>query len=147
MADIGQVLATAGTTIVGVAVGAGLTYWLGALNRRHQEEREDRTRWYDERFRAYGELSRAYATANYLPSDVGFREAVNEFGVAIGPILIVGSAEVRKAAWELLVALRKSAGHRGEDLGNAWKAFEVAARKDLGHPEPAPSENETGPQE
>jgi hypothetical protein len=31
MADVGQVLATGGTTIVGVAVGAGLTYWFGAL--------------------------------------------------------------------------------------------------------------------
>ncbi len=51
MADIGQVLSTGGTTILGVAVGAGLTYWLGALNRRHQEAREDKTRWYQERLR------------------------------------------------------------------------------------------------
>jgi hypothetical protein len=49
VADVGQVLATGGTTIVGVATGAGLTYWFSALNRRHQEAREDATRWYDDR--------------------------------------------------------------------------------------------------
>jgi hypothetical protein len=147
MADVAQVLATCGTTIVGVAVGAGLTYWFGALNRRHQEEREDATRWYDERFRAYAELSRAYATANYLPSGLGFKEAVDQLGTAVAPVLLVGSPEARKAAWTLLVALRKSAGLRREDLGNVWKAFEAAARKDLGHPEHAPSEDETGSQE
>jgi hypothetical protein len=48
MADIPQVLATYGA-LVGVALGAGLTYVFGALNRRHQEAREDRTRWYGER--------------------------------------------------------------------------------------------------
>jgi hypothetical protein len=36
MTDIGQVLATY-DALVGVAVGAGLTYGFGALNRRHQE--------------------------------------------------------------------------------------------------------------
>jgi hypothetical protein len=40
MADIPQVLAT-----YNALVGAGLTYGFGALNRRHQEKREDRTRW------------------------------------------------------------------------------------------------------
>jgi hypothetical protein len=45
MADIGQVLATGGTALVSAAAGAGLTYWLGALNRRHQEAREDKTRF------------------------------------------------------------------------------------------------------
>lgn len=59
MADVGQVLATGATTIVGVAVGAGLTYWFGVLNRRHQEAREDKTRWYEQRLRAYIEFSTA----------------------------------------------------------------------------------------
>jgi hypothetical protein len=36
MADIPQVLATY-DALVGVALGAGLTYGFGALNRRHQE--------------------------------------------------------------------------------------------------------------
>jgi hypothetical protein len=39
--------------IAGVAIGAGLTYWLGALNRRHQDAREDATRWHDTRLKAY----------------------------------------------------------------------------------------------
>jgi hypothetical protein len=52
MADIPQVLATY-DALVGVALGAGLTYGFGALNRRHQEGREDATRWYQARFDAY----------------------------------------------------------------------------------------------
>jgi len=52
MADIPQVLATY-DALVGVALGAGLTYGLGALNRRHQEKREDATRWYEARLDAY----------------------------------------------------------------------------------------------
>jgi hypothetical protein len=51
MADIPQVLATY-DALVGVALGAGLTYGLGALNRRHQEAREDKTRWYQARLGA-----------------------------------------------------------------------------------------------
>jgi hypothetical protein len=53
IADIAQVLATGGTALVSAAAGAGLTYWLGGVNRRHQEAREDRTRWYEERLGAY----------------------------------------------------------------------------------------------
>lgn len=52
MADMPQVLATY-DALVGVALGAGLTYGFGALNRRHREAREDRTRWYQARFEAY----------------------------------------------------------------------------------------------
>jgi hypothetical protein len=58
MADIPQVLATY-DALVGVALGAGLTYGLGALNRRQQEAREDRTRWYEKRLQAYADLSAA----------------------------------------------------------------------------------------
>ncbi len=60
MADIPQVIATY-DALVGVALGAGLTYGFGALNRRHQEAREDRTRWYETRLKAYLE----YANAAY----------------------------------------------------------------------------------
>jgi hypothetical protein len=42
MADIAQVIATY-DALVGVALGAGLTYGFGALNRRHQEARENHT--------------------------------------------------------------------------------------------------------
>jgi hypothetical protein len=56
MADIAQVLATGGTALVSAAAGAGLTYWLGGLDRRHQEAREDKTRWYEARREAYAAL-------------------------------------------------------------------------------------------
>jgi membrane protein DedA with SNARE-associated domain len=50
---------TGGATIVGVVAGAGLTYWLGTLNRRHQERRGDKTRWYEARLQAYVQLNQA----------------------------------------------------------------------------------------
>jgi hypothetical protein len=56
MADIGPALVTGGAAVVGVLSGAGLTYWFGALNRRHQEAREDKTRWYEARRQAYVQL-------------------------------------------------------------------------------------------
>jgi hypothetical protein len=59
MADIAQALVTGGTALVSAAAGAGLTYWLGALNRRHQEEREDATRWYEARLNSYVALTQA----------------------------------------------------------------------------------------
>jgi type II secretory pathway pseudopilin PulG len=59
VADIGPALVTGGAAIVGVVAGAGLTYWLGAMNRRHQEEREDKTRWYEARLQAYIKLNHA----------------------------------------------------------------------------------------
>jgi hypothetical protein len=43
MADIAQVLA-AYDALAGEAIGAGPTYGFGALNRHHQEKREDETR-------------------------------------------------------------------------------------------------------
>ena len=56
MADIAQVIATY-DALVGVALGAGLTYGFGALNRRHQEKRENETRWYEKRLQLYIEFS------------------------------------------------------------------------------------------
>jgi hypothetical protein len=47
MADIPQVLATY-DALVGVALGAGLTYGFSVLNRRHQEGREEETRHHQE---------------------------------------------------------------------------------------------------
>jgi membrane protein YqaA with SNARE-associated domain len=45
-----------GMAIIGVVVGAFLTYLFGALTRRRQEKREDRTRWYERRLQAYIEF-------------------------------------------------------------------------------------------
>jgi hypothetical protein len=58
MADMAQVLA-AYDALLGVALGAGLTYGFGALNRRHQKAREDRTRWHQARLEVYSEFYRA----------------------------------------------------------------------------------------
>jgi hypothetical protein len=58
MAEIPQVLATY-DALAGVALGAGLTYAFGALNRLHQEAREDKTRWYQARLDAYADFYRA----------------------------------------------------------------------------------------
>jgi hypothetical protein len=49
---IAQVVATY-DALVGVALGAGLTYGFGALNRRQQQAREDKTRWYQARLGAW----------------------------------------------------------------------------------------------
>ena len=56
-----QFLDAGGMAVIGVVVGAGLTYVLGALNRRHQEGREDKTRWLDVRLRTYTEFAVAMA--------------------------------------------------------------------------------------
>src|SRR5215213_4055926 len=137
MADIAQVIATGGTALVSAAAGAGLAYWLGALNRRHQEAREDRTRWYQDRFRAYADFTRAYANAYYHRGDSPeFQEAVEELATAVAPILFVGSPEAAAAAVKLQRTVRESGGQRGEAVGEAWRTFERAARKDLGHPSP-----------
>jgi hypothetical protein len=88
-------------------------------------------------FRAYAELSRAYANANYRRGDSPeFKEAVEELATAVAPILFVGSPEVAKTAVRLLRTVRESKGQRGEAVAEAWESFERAARKDLGHPSP-----------
>jgi hypothetical protein len=103
MADIAQVLATGGTTIVGVAVGAGLTYWFGALNRRHQEAREDATRWYDARLQAYTEFSGALTEGYFITTrpqiEIEKKERLAQRLMdALGTIELVGSPEVAEAA-------------------------------------------------
>src|SRR5918994_824888 len=102
MADIPQVLATY-DALVGVALGAGLTYGFSALNRRHQEEREDRTRWYEARFRAYTELS---STAGLIHrSGPRSREQFEAFFRAASSVELVGSEEAVNACVLMLAAL------------------------------------------
>jgi hypothetical protein len=78
MADLAEVLSTY-QALAGVAVGAGLTYWFGALNRRRQEAREDKTRWYETRLKAYAELAQTVSNLTWLtrPST-----SLEEFGTA-----------------------------------------------------------------
>jgi hypothetical protein len=147
MADVGQVLATGGTTIVGVVVGAGLTYWFGALNRRHQEAREDRTRWYEARLQAYRELSAAVSDALILSiesvEEAGYeKRAANArmLTKALSSIRLVGSPEVIKRADQVMNITLTQLKNRGKPREGAYwgmlDAFEAAARMDLGHPVP-----------
>jgi hypothetical protein len=150
MADISQVLATGGTTIVGVAVGAGLTYWFGAMNRRHQEAREDETRWYDVRLKAYGEFSVATFNAITLslrqePSEEDRKLLLQQFIMLFGTLRLVGSGEAldaSQAAFQItlpfLLEPDEDRDLNADDALAALDEFETVARKDLGHPEPAP---------
>jgi hypothetical protein len=141
MADIPQALATY-NALVGVALGAGLTYGLGALNRRHQEKREDATRWYEARLDAYRELSRVMTNASRLNHFGGVQkklQVMEDMALALGPIHLVGSPEVIEAAEGLVAAVTKV---QAEDHGErpvqavvlALRNYKIVARKDLGHP-------------
>jgi hypothetical protein len=94
MADIPQVLATY-DALVDVALGAGLTYGLGALNRRHQEAREDATRWYEARREAYGALLIAVSRVSRNIIDAPgklerpFGELMDEIVAAVGAVRLV----------------------------------------------------------
>jgi hypothetical protein len=141
MADIAQVLATY-DALAGVAVGAGLTYGFGALNRRHQEAREDRTRWYDARLKAYIEFYQAAYDAYFTA--VGSEQSgevstslVHRLMNAIGAIHFVGSPEVTEAAVKVFDAAFEELGPDREmsgDFLDHLEHFQVVARKDLGHP-------------
>jgi hypothetical protein len=133
MADIPQVLATY-DTLVGVALGAGLTYGFGALNRRHQEAREDKTSWYQARLNAYADFYRAlsdwWLLAERDQSTQDEREkVVSRLSNTLGLIHLVGSPEVVLTAH----ALFKEATKANKDQAQPKLAvFVFAARKDLG---------------
>jgi hypothetical protein len=141
MADIAQVIANY-DALVGVALGAGLTYGFSALNRRHQEARENETRWYEKRFNAYSELSRAVLDAQLLAKlDAWDPEARQEFIMrltrAVGEVRIVGSDEAAEAAWDVVgVVVDTLAGDTSDEghVSDVMTRFNDVARKDLGHP-------------
>jgi hypothetical protein len=122
--------------LIGVVLGAGLTYLFGTLNRRHQEGREDRTRWYEARFRAYTDFLQAVFEAFYTPTvnrDDKFRRVL----AAWGTTRLVSSARVDERASDLLEIALSTLNDRSVDEGtlrNAESAFLVFARRDLGHP-------------
>jgi hypothetical protein len=143
MADLPQVLATY-DALVGVAVGAGLTYGFGALNRRQQERREDKTRLYEARFQAYAQLSQAALTRGVIDprtspnAEERLSQAMTSASSAMGAIALVGSDEVLIAANKLVVTVGEETERREPDLHrlrDAQAAFRDAARKDLGLPE------------
>jgi hypothetical protein len=141
MADIPQVLATY-DALVGVALGAGLTYGLGALNRRHQEAREDKTRWYEQRLHTYAEFSKKVTSEVVLGSparSLAERKRVQEELEAVYSVVrLVGSEGVIAEGEHLLVAtvdrLREpESDEASRRLHERLTSFEVAARKDLRH--------------
>jgi hypothetical protein len=132
MADIPQVLATY-DALLGVALGSGLTYGFGALNRRHQEAREDRTRWYEARLEAYAEFCQALSDGWLLVGDertgADHKAFVSRLSNALGLIQLVGSTEVCLTALALFrEALKGEVGDEHPQLA----VFMFAARKDLG---------------
>lgn len=143
MSKIIQAIATSTPTVIGIVIGAVLTYGLGALSRRHQEKREDETRWYEARLRTYGDfqggLIRASVLANYPTVDHDdFKRLLQEIGSSLGQISLVGSTEVNDAAKTLfhviMHELRQLPGKAMDEttITGPRVAFELAARKDLG---------------
>jgi hypothetical protein len=136
MADMAAVIVAGGMGIAGTAVGAGLTYWLGALNRRHQEEREDATRWYEARLKAYAEFAQAAFDADFVLKGGSVEDSSRitaRFGNALGTMLLLSSLQVQSAGSKVLHL------YMSRDQANFTRAvaeFTTTARKDLGHPEP-----------
>jgi hypothetical protein len=157
MADLAGVLATGGIALVSAAAGAGLTYWLGALNRRHQEAREDDTRWYNARFQAYVDLLGMVAQCQVLwvyPTRTveGHRELALSLRAALGSVELVGSDEVIDVANKLTVTMLRDMADYAEAVINETpivaetdvnrlarsetliRQLVAVARKDLGRP-------------
>jgi hypothetical protein len=148
VADIGPALVTGGATIVGVVAGAGLTYWLGALNRRHQEEREDKTRWYEARLQAYIKLFDAMTDMTTVlfhpeePPPEARWEAMEELRSAESTVHLVGSPDFFQEA-EVLIPMASGIleGPRppADEDKKLWmgKVLEIKslARHDLGYPD------------
>jgi hypothetical protein len=148
VADIGPALVTGGATIVGVVAGAGLTYWLGAMNRRHQEEREDKTRWYEARLQAYIKLNHALDDMTTLlfhpekPPPKARWEAMEDLRLAESTVHLVGSPDFYDEVEALIpLAARILDGPRPptDEDKHLWteKVLEIKhlAREDLGYPD------------
>jgi hypothetical protein len=155
MADMAQVVVTGSLGIAGVAIGSGLTYWLGALNRRHQEARENETRWYEERLRAYIAFYQAvYEVFFRLSEKKVITDEVSLYQPLLndlGTVQFVGSPEVIAAAEKTfdLTFERIGKEYRGgkDEFSDQYiislDDFQVLARKDLGHPSPPGSRART----
>jgi hypothetical protein len=127
--------------LVGVALGAGLTYGFGALNRRHQEEREDKTRWYQARLGAYAEFYRALsdwrlvAARLRIPRDERDKlkrdKLISRLRNALAFIQLVGSLEIVMAA---NVLFNEALEESKDEAKITLAVFVFAARKDLGFP-------------
>jgi hypothetical protein len=141
--DVTQVIATGSTAIVGIVVGAGLTYGFGALTRRHQEAREDKTRWYEARFRAYADFTQACGDIaaiffGKVWGDERLAQVTARLSLSFGQIQFVGSQDVERLASDafrlLLGAIRSETFDESNKmkLNSTMAEFRLLARKDLG---------------
>jgi hypothetical protein len=131
-----------GMAVIGVIVGAFLTYLFGSLTRRRQEKRDEKTRWYDARLQAYVELYQAAYDAYFTaygnrPSTEVSSTLGQRLLTAVGTIHFVGSPEVIESAEKVLDDALEELGSdrdmRGDFL-DTLELFQAVARKDLGHP-------------
>jgi hypothetical protein len=128
MADIPQVLATY-AALVGVALGAGLTYGFSVLNRRHQEAREDKTRWYEARREAYAALLIATSRVSQGIRDAAEKperpmsDPPDDLLSAMGAVSLVGSPQVIEAADNLFNSILEDVELHGQEL------FELVRRQ------------------
>lgn len=147
MSDVVQVIATGSFGIVGAVIGAGMAYWFGARTRKHQEDREDQTRWYEARFRAYAEFSQVVADSLAVLRGHGNEEEIAQLGsrldLCVGQISLVGSQEVELSVMHVaklfLDVLRTNKLVDEREVAKEMALFHTYARKDLGHPEPKSS--------
>jgi hypothetical protein len=148
VADLGPALVTGSATLVGVVAGAGLTYWLGALNRRHQEQREDKTRWYEARLRAYAQLIHAIDgmdTVIFLPKEPPpelREETFADLRSAESMVHLVGSPDAYNQvellldiAADILSGPRPPKDEDQRDWVGAVDAIKHLARMELGYPD------------
>jgi hypothetical protein len=129
--------------LVGVALGAGLTYGFGALSRRHAEKREDATRWHQVRLETYKELIKAFVRARFIvqrggPNEDERDEIMLATLSAASTTSLVGSEEVMEAVVSLMQESTRFIKRDSDEsrFREVLTQFEAAARKDLGHPSP-----------
>jgi hypothetical protein len=130
-----------GMAVIGVIVGAFLTYLFGALTRRRQEKREDETRWYETRLKAYSEftalvLNLRVATRTREVSKEELNDFAKQLMAATAAMRLVASPRVLKQSEDfthMAEAITKRASVTEGELFKALAKFEAAARNDLGH--------------
>jgi hypothetical protein len=130
-----------GMAIIGVVVGAFLTYLFGALARRRQEKREDRTRWYETRLKAYSEYTALVLNLRVAIRTRGVsKEELDDFSkqlmAATAAMRLVASPRVLKQSEDFAHMTEAITARKSVTEGELFKAlakFEAAARYDLGH--------------
>jgi hypothetical protein len=140
MANIERMLANGGWAIVGVVVGSSLTYLSGALNRHHQEAREDRTRWYDTRREAYVALLITASRFSHALSDAksggqAMQNIMEELTAVMGAVSLVASPATIQAAKNLFEAVLEDYGATHQEFFEATRHLVENREVELTHEE------------